>query len=213
VDPRLLEAARSVKGFMPDDEGLALYRAARLAADAVAGPLLEIGTYCGKSSVYLGAAAQEAKTVLFSIDHHRGSEEIQPGWEHHDPAVVDLHSGRIDTLPWARQAIAQAGLEDVVVLVVGSSATIALHWSTPLSMLFIDGGHGADVAWADYRGWVPKVAPMGILAIHDVFADPSRGGQLPYDLYRQALGSGFEELPDAGGGSLRVLRRVSASSV
>ena len=140
---------------MPDEEGLALYRAAA----GVGGPLLEVGTYCGKSAVYLGAAAAEAGTVLFSVDHHRGSEENQEGWEHHDPALVDAATGRMDTLPRARRTIEQAGLEDHVVLVVGPSNAVAAHWSTPLAFLFIDGGHGADVAWADYRGWAPKVAP------------------------------------------------------
>ncbi len=82
-----LALARRVKGFMPQDEGLALHDAGR-AASAV-GPLLEIGSYCGKSAVYLGTAARDGGTVLFTVDHHHGSEENQAGWEHHDPEVVD----------------------------------------------------------------------------------------------------------------------------
>jgi predicted O-methyltransferase YrrM len=194
---------------MPDAEGLALYRAARAALAANgAGALLEIGTYCGKSAVYLGAAAQEQGTVVFSVDHHRGSEENQAGWEHHDPSVVDPVTGRMDTLPWARRLIEEARLEATVVLVVGPSSVVAAHWATPVALLFIDGGHGVDVAWADYRGWAPKVAPGGLLAIHDVFPDPADGGRPPYDLYCEALASGrFVECPDLGCGSLRVLRR------
>ncbi|HEY2300237.1 MAG TPA: class I SAM-dependent methyltransferase, partial [Acidimicrobiales bacterium] len=99
MDSRRLAVARSVKGFMPDDEGMALYRAARLAASSRLGPLLEVGTYCGKSAVYLGSGAAEAGAVLFSVDHHRGSEENQAGWDHHDPEVVDSRIGRMDTLP------------------------------------------------------------------------------------------------------------------
>jgi MMP 1-O-methyltransferase len=191
---------------MPDDEGLALHAAGRAAA--AAGPLLEIGTYCGKSAIYLGAAAREEGSVLFTVDHHRGSEENQAGWEHHDPEVVDGRSGRMDTLPWARLTITEAGLEDDVVLVVGPSAVVASHWTTPLSLLFIDGGHGADVAWSDYRHWAPKVAVGGLLAIHDVFVDPAAGGRPPYELYCDALASGgYVELEEAGCGSLRVLRR------
>lgn len=217
MDQRLLALARSAKGFMPDDEGLALYRAARTAAGmgvgAVAarpaGPMVEIGTYCGKSAIYLGAAAEEAGIVLFSVDHHRGSEENQPGWEHHDPSLVEAVTGRMDTLPCARRTIAEARLEASVVLVVGPSATVAAQWATPVALLFIDGGHGADVAWDDYHGWAPKVAPGGLLAIHDVFPDPATGGRPPYELYCEALASGgFEERPDLGRGSLRILRRV-----
>jgi predicted O-methyltransferase YrrM len=192
---------------MPDHEGLALYRLGRVAARTGIGPLLEIGTYCGKSALYLGAGAQEEGAILLSIDHHRGSEENQPGWEHHDPTVVDARTGRMDTLPWARQTLEDAGLEDAVVLVVGASATVAAVWETPLALLFIDGGHGEQVAWSDYHAWTPKVGAGGYLAIHDVFPDPARGGRPPYELYCTALTSGWQEQRSLGCGSLRVLRR------
>lgn len=211
MDPGLLEAARSATGFMPDDEGAALYGAGVLAGASGLGPLLEVGTYCGKSAVYLGAAARAASSVLFSIDHHRGSEENQPGWEHHDSSLVDATTGRLDTLPWARRTIQGAGLEDAVVLVVGESTVVARGWATPLALLFIDGGHGEDVAWADYRAWTPHVAAGGWLAIHDVFPDPRDGGRPPFELFCAARASGrFEEVAGAGCGSLRVLRRLGA---
>jgi predicted O-methyltransferase YrrM len=204
----LVEIARATKGFMPDDEGLALYDAGGRAAAAGHGPLLEIGSYCGKSAVYLGAAAQEHGAVLFSVDHHRGSEENQAGWEHHDTDVVDPETGQMDTLPFFRRTIARAGLERTVVGVIGHSTVVAAAWETPLGFLFIDGGHGHDIAWADYRAWVPKLAAAGILAIHDVFPDPAAGGRPPYELYCRALESGaFEDVKATG--SLRVLRRIA----
>jgi MMP 1-O-methyltransferase len=208
---QLFSVARATKGFMPEPEGLALYRAGRAAAVAVAapGPLLEIGTYCAKSAIYLGAAARDAGRVLFSVDHHRGSEENQPGWEHHDPTVVDGASGRMDTLPWARRAIEEASLEDTVVLVVGPSEVVASCWTTALALLFVDGGHGAEVEWADYRLWTPRISVGGLLAIHDVFPDPADGGRPPYEIYCEARASPeFEDCPELGCGSLRVLRRI-----
>jgi MMP 1-O-methyltransferase len=208
MDERLLEVARAVKGFMPEDEGLALHDAA-LAAGRL-GPLLEIGTYCGKSAVYLGAAAHEVGGVVFTVDHHHGSEENQPGWEHHDASLVDRRTGRMDTLPFFRRVVEEAGLEDVVVAVVGDSATVAAHWRTPLSLLFIDGGHGDGPAHADYDGWARWVMAGGLLAIHDVFPDPADGGRPPYEVYLRAIASGaFEEREAVG--SLRVLARVSGS--
>lgn len=193
---------------MPDDEGMALYSAAFEAARSRLGPILEVGTYCGKSTVYLGAAAADGDGVVFSVDHHRGSEENQAGWEHHDPSVVDPATGRMDTLPFARRALEAAGLEDRVVLVVGRSATVASAWERELGMLFIDGGHGEEVAWTDYRCWSPKVAAGGLMAIHDVFPDPADGGRPPYEIYRAAIASGeWAEEPGLGCGSLRVLRR------
>jgi len=207
MDSRLLAAARAAKGFMPDDEGLALHDAGALAASSGLGPLLEVGTYCGKSAIYLGAAARSAGTVLFTVDHHHGSEENQAGWEHHDRGLVDERTGRLDTLPTFRRTIEDAGLEHDVIAVIGDSATVARHWRTPLALLFIDGGHGTEPAWADYRAWTPHVAPGAWLAIHDVFADPADGGRPPYELYCAALESGsFTE--ESACGSLRVLRRV-----
>jgi predicted O-methyltransferase YrrM len=208
MDSGLLARVRAVKGFMPDDEGLALYRVGLTAARSGLGPILEVGTYCGKSAVYLGAAARQASGLVVTVDHHRGSEENQQGWEHHDASLVDAATGRMDTLPLARRAIEDAGLEDCVLLVVGESTTVASIWTTPLAMLFIDGGHGEEVAWADYRAWTPKLAAGGYLAIHDVFPDPRDGGRPPYELYCDALASGsFVEEESLGCGSLRVLRR------
>ncbi len=203
MDSLLLAVARGAIGFMPDDEGLALHDAALGAVGH--GPLLEIGSYCGKSSVYLGAAARDAGTVVFSVDHHRGSEEQQPGWEHHDERLVDPVTGRIDTWPWWRATIVGAGLSGVVIGIVGDSPAVAQRWSAPLGLVFVDGGHAPDVVRADYEGWAPHVAPGGSLVFHDVFEDPADGGHGPYETWCRAVADGFE--PVSSTGSLRVLRR------
>lgn len=212
----LLDHARRAKGFMPEDEGALLHRIAleRLSH----GPALEVGTYCGKSGIYLGAAAQRVTretgttAVVFTVDHHRGSEENQAGWEHHDASVVDPEFGLMDTLGQFRKNIARAGLEDHVVAVVGQSTTVAAHWRTPLSLLFIDGGHGEEPARADFRGWAHWVDAGGYLAIHDVFPDPTDGGRPPYEqIYLPALATGaFTEVTSTG--SLRVLQRTSGAA-
>ena len=187
---------------MPDDEGLALHEVARERLPH--GPVLEVGTYCGKSAVYLGAAARAVGGVVFTVDHHRGSEENQAGWEHHDPSVVDPDLGLMDTLGQFRTNLARAGLEDHVVAIVGASTTVSRHWHAALSLLFIDGGHGEAPATDDYEGWTPHVMPGGLLAIHDVFPDPADGGRPPYErIYLPALRSGLFEEVDAVG-SLRV---------
>jgi MMP 1-O-methyltransferase len=198
-------AAEAAKGFMPAAEGIALYQTARDYAGV--GPIAEIGTYCGKSTIYLAAAASEASQLVVTVDHHRGSEEIQPGWEFHDPELVDPATGRMDSLPFFRATLAAAGLEDRVVAVIGSSADVARLWRAPLGMLFIDGGHSDDNVVTDYEGWAPLLAMGGALAFHDVFPDPADGGQAPYRVYRRALASGaFTEVSVTG--SLRVLERT-----
>ena len=205
MKPELRQAAEAATGFMPAAEGLALYDAA--ARYAGCGPVLEVGSYCGKSTIYLAAAAREAGQLVVTVDHHRGSEEHQPGWEYHDPSLVDPAVGRIDTLPRFRRTIADAGAEDVVVAVVARSEVLAPLWSTPLALLFLDGSHTEESARRDQDAWVAKLAVGGTLAIHDVFPDPADGGQAPFGVYTRVVGSGdFEELP--GTGSLRLLRRI-----
>jgi predicted O-methyltransferase YrrM len=205
MPPHLLAHARAAKGFMPEDEGLLLHRVARERLPH--GPALEVGTYCGKSAIYLGAAAREVGGTVFTVDHHRGSEENQAGWEHHDASLVDDELGLMDTLPVFRRTLARAGLEEQVVAVVGSSTTVSAHWRTPLSMLFIDGGHAEVHAQNDYTGWAPWLANGASLVIHDVFPDPADGGRPPYHVFLRAVESGaFTEVEALG--SMRVLRRA-----
>jgi predicted O-methyltransferase YrrM len=205
---RLFTLANEVIGFMPADEGRALYDAAvGYLGDGVG---VEIGTYCGKSTVLLGAAAQQTGGVLYTIDHHHGSEDHQPGWEYHDTSMVDPVTGRFDTLPTLRHTLDAAELDDNVVAVVGKSAIVARSWRAPLRFLFIDGGHTDEAAQKDFNGWAKWVAVGGVLVIHDVFPDPNDGGQAPYRIYRRALDTGaFREV--AAIGSMRLLERASGT--
>ena len=179
-----------VRGFLPDHEGQQLFEWARQVSPI--GPLLEIGSYCGRSTIWLGQAAKAHDTVVFALDHHRGSEEHQPGESHHDEALVDT-TGRFDSFGEFRRNIAAAGLEDTVIPIVASSETVGLYWQGGLGMVFVDGGHSLDAALADYRTWAPHVLPGGILAIHDVFPDPADGGQAPFAIWQLATQSGLFE--------------------
>jgi MMP 1-O-methyltransferase len=204
--PETLAAFEAAKGFMPVREGLALYEAAAQAA-VLGLPLLEVGTYCGRSTLLIADAAREAAVTAITVDHHRGSEEQQPGWEYHDPSVVDPGVGQMDTLPTFRRTLHQAGLEDQVIAIVGRSPQVAKVWGGPLGLVFIDGGHTDEHANGDYEGWAPHLAEGGLLLIHDVFPDPADGGQAPYRVYLRALASGaFTEVSATD--SLRVLRRT-----
>ncbi|WP_203294053.1 class I SAM-dependent methyltransferase [Maricaulis parjimensis] len=194
-----------VKGFLDPVEGEALARYAGEAAKL--GPVLEIGTYCGKSALYLGPAVRHAGSVLYTLDHHRGSEEHQPGEGYHDPDLYNADLGVVETLPALRETLFKADLEDCVIPVIGKSKTVAAHWTTPLGMVFIDGGHSMEAALADYRGWASKVVTGGLLAIHDVFPNPEDGGRPPYEVWKLAVASGlFEQVSRTG--TLEVLRRL-----
>ena len=204
MTPALLAVAETTKGFLPAEEAAALH-AAGLAAPA--GTWLEVGTYCGKSTVHLGGAAREVGAQLVTLDHHRGSEENQPGWEWHDAALVDPHTGRLETLPSLRRTLWDAGLDDVVSVVVGTTEQVARWWSTPLTLLFLDGNHTETVAQHDYSAYAPHVVPGGTLLIHDVFERPEDGGRPPWNVFCRARDSG-EFVPVGQQGSLRWLKRV-----
>jgi len=200
----LLQYAGTVKGYMDVVEGLKLFD---LALEASAkGPCLEIGSFCGKSSVYIGTACKHKGTTLFTIDHHRGSEEQQPGQLYFDPEIYDERTGRVDSLPLLRQTLEKAGLEDTVVPMITTSRVAAKNWATPLGMVFIDGGHSYEAALTDYECWGPHLVKNGYLVFHDIYPDPSKGGQAPYEVYKLALNSGvYTELPMSG--SLGILRK------
>ena len=204
LSAELLTVASHTKGFLPDDEAAALFDAAVASG---AGVWLEIGTYCGKSTVHLGGAAQVAGSTVVTVDHHHGSEENQPGWQWHDSSLVDPLSGLLDTLPSLRATLWQAQLEAVVTPVVGSTFQVAQWWSTPVSFLFLDGNHTEQTAQHDYAAFARHVVDGGTLAVHDVFPDPADGGQPPWHVVQRAVSSGaFEQTSVTG--SLRILRRV-----
>ncbi|RKN12091.1 class I SAM-dependent methyltransferase [Streptomyces radicis] len=212
----VFKAFLAAKGFMPPDEGRALHAAAVEAAASLGLPLLEIGSYCGRSTLLLADAARAAGTVAVTVDHHRGSEEQQPGQEFHDRDLADPAApGRIDTLPFLRRTLADAHLEEHVIAVVGRSARAAAALGGGgggrFGLVFIDGGHTDAHATADFESWSPQLAEGGLLVIHDVFPDPADGGQAPYRVWRRALDEGaFAEV--SAHGSLRVLRRVNGRS-
>jgi len=201
IDPQLLS---ETKGFLDPEEGRCLHETALEAS--VAGPCLEIGSYCGLSTIYLGIGCRTNGAILYAVDHHRGSEEHQPGEEYFDPELMDAKTGKIDSFKFLRNTIDAAGLAGTVVPIVSSSAVAARMWQTPLNLVFIDGGHAFETVDTDYACWSPHIVPGGYLLIHDIFPDPADGGRAPYQIYRRALAEGeFEPVKMVK--SLGVLRK------
>lgn len=210
MDAALVDLIDRTKGFLDKDEGQRLYETALVAGRL--GPCLEIGSYCGKSTLYLGAGCRESGGILFSVDHHSGSEEQQPGEGYFDPETYDVQQGRMDTFPLFRRALAEGNLEDTVVPIVSTSAVAARKWATPLGLVFIDGGHSFAAAFTDYLCWAGHILPGGYLLVHDIFKNPEEGGQAPYYVYQKAVASGlFQELPMTK--TLGVLRRLACGEL
>ena len=205
--PAVLAVAGRTKGFLPDDEAAALRAAA---AAATPGVWLEVGTYCGKSTVHLGAVAAQRGSHLVTLDHHHGSEENQPGWQWHDESLVDPRTGRLDTLPSLRRTLAEAGLEATVSVLVATTQQVASWWTTPLTFLFLDGNHTEKVAQHDFAMFARHLLPGGLLAVHDVCPDPRDGGQPPWHVVQRALRDAvFTQVSEHG--SLRVLERSTST--
>lgn len=194
-----------VKGFLEKQEAESLYKFAKKYSSL--GPCLEIGSYCGKSAVYLGAAVKENNQVLYSIDHHKGSEEQQPGEEFFDPDLLDETGKGINTLPSFLKTLEKADLLDNVVPIVSTSIEASEVWSEPLAMVFIDGGHSDQAANDDYDVWHPHIIQGGLLAIHDVFPNPDDGGRPPFNIYTKAKESGLFKQMDMIN-SLALLEKV-----
>jgi predicted O-methyltransferase YrrM len=194
-----------IKGFLDPAEGARLFELAKQAASA--GPCLEVGSYCGKSTLYIGTGVRDGGGQLFALDHHRGSEEHQLGEAYHDAELYDADLQAMDSLPALRRMLALAELDDWVVPIVSSSEQAGRYWQTALSLVFIDGGHSQAAALTDYRTWAPHIMRGGYLAIHDIFPNPEDGGQAPFEIYQLAESSGlFEVLPMTK--TLGVLRRL-----
>ncbi len=198
-----------IKGFLDRDEGQRLFQLALEASRH--GPCLEIGSYCGKSTLCIGNACKQNNSVLFSIDHHRGSEDQQPGETYFDPTLFDPSFFKVDTFQTYRQTLQSSNLEDTVVPIVCLSEICARFWQTPISLLFIDGGHSYQDAFLDYQAWAKHLIPGGYLLFHDVFETPDKGGQGPHEVYQFALASGeFKKLPMTG--SVGILQRHYTSN-
>ena len=190
---------------MDPEEGECLNRIALKASKK--GPIVEIGSYCGKSSIYIGEACKKNNSLLYAIDHHTGSEENQIGWEYHDKELFDSETGKINTFPEFRKNIRNFDLENFVIPIVSDSILVAKFWTINLSMVFIDGGHSEKAAFDDFNNWSEKIMKDGFLAIHDVFPNPKDGGRPPYDVYLSALNSGnFEDYETVK--SLKILKKI-----
>ena len=195
----------SVKGFLDPEEGEALYSISLIYT--AKGHAIEIGSYCGKSSIYIGSAAKENKNKLYSVDHHKGSEEQQPGEEYFDPDLVDSSGKGIDTLPHFLETIRKFQLENTVIPVVSTSEEAYADLTGNFSFVFIDGGHSEETSQKDYSLWSKRLIVGGIMAIHDVFPNPDDGGRPPFNIFIKALNSGkFEEIEAVK--SLRLLKKI-----
>ena len=184
------EQLDNLKGFMPNHEGLALTKWAE--KFSYYGPALEIGTFGAKSALYIAAGSSIHDQLVYTIDHHSGSEEHQLGEEYFDPEIYDKKLGRVNTVPLMQANLQQFDESNWVVPIIANANSIAPSWRAELGLLFIDGSHTEISALNDYDNWNSKLHSNGALVIHDIYEKPEDGGQAPYLIYQKALTEGFQ---------------------
>ena len=204
LSSKLLDLAKHVKGFFSEEEGLCLY--SQLLNVLHLGPELEIGSYCGKSSVFMASACQQKQSLLFCVDHHQGSEEHQVGEGYHDPEL--MVNGHFDTFSYFKHTLKKASLDEWVIPIVAPSQRVGLLWTTPLSAVFIDGSHAYEAVKRDYECFAKHIVKGGLLIFHDIFENPEEGGQAPYLVYQEALSS-LDFKPVHQLGCLRFLEKLT----
>lgn len=179
----------TLKGFMPSHEGQALTKWAKKFSQH--GPALEIGTFGAKSALYIAAGISTNNQLIYTIDHHLGSEEHQLGEEYFDSDIYDNHLGRVNTVPLMQANLQQFDESKWIIPIIADANVLAPNWKQELGLLFIDGSHTETSAENDYDNWSSKIHSMGALVIHDIYEKPEEGGQAPYLIYQKALNDGF----------------------
>ena len=175
---------KDVKGFLSDKEAKKLQELFLKVHHL--GSVLEIGTYCGKSALNFSEVAKDVNGLIYTIDHHTGSEEHQRGEEYHDSELFDERLKKFNTLPEFLNNLKSKKMAKFIIPIIDKSQNASNFFSEKISLLFIDGGHSFETALSDYNAWKDKICADGLLVIHDVFPNPKDGGRPPYEIYTLA---------------------------
>ena len=183
--------AERVDGWLSERQGRELFRAALACAGR--GAIVEIGSWKGRSTVWLAAAARRAGTIVYAVDRHEASRE--------DPTAR--------TYDDFRRNLTAAGLLDHVRPLVMSSREAERILEGPVGVLFIDGDHSDAGAQEDFTLWLPRLAPGAALLCHDVSTASYSG---PRRMFQRLVCRSAEFDAVRRVGSMMVARRTAARS-
>jgi len=187
-----------IEGFLDPAEGYLLYRIA--AEGPGLGAIVEIGSYCGRSTAFLAAGSRAARREkVIAVDHFQGSPEHQEGAR----AASEVLAKEGTTFGRFCENLAQVQLFDHVQPVKASSREAAANWSGPVRVLFIDGEHSYESARQDFDCWTPFVVPGGVVALHDVGVHAG-----VTQLFEEVSAIKPQYRPLLGIASLRVLQKL-----
>lgn len=182
--------AERAKGWLIREEAELLYRLATAASRR--GRVVELGSYCGRSSIVLAAALKDASFgSLVCVDTFRGSAEHQPGCRHFDAET--LVDGVVNTYPAFLQNLTQANLLDHVEVLQCSTLAAAAGFAESIGLLFVDADHDYEAIRSDLQAWASGIIQEGWIVFHDFgqWSGPTRAAA---DL----LDAGFKRYAQSG---------------
>jgi predicted O-methyltransferase YrrM len=197
----ILDRMEQLEGWFRREEGELLLRTARQAiAGRTAPAIVEVGSYCGKSTIVLAAAARSVNPParVYAIDPHEGEVGARD--------TLEGVRSEAPTFERFRANVAAAGVDDLIHAIRRRSYDVP--WQSPIAFLFVDGLHDYENVSRDFRHFEPCLSEGAYVAFHD--CDDNYPGV-------QALVAGlagdvsYEEVGRAA--SLVVFRRRRASTV
>lgn len=160
------------EGMISFDEGLTLYS---LAKKAETGCIIEVGSYRGRSSVFLAKGSEAGEGLpVYAVDPHESFIGVLGGV-----------FGPVDRKAFYKTML-ETGCSEIVSLINLSSDKFAMNWDKPVSVLWIDGDHSYEGVLADFENWSPHLADKASIAFDDA-TDPNLG---PFKLIDELLSSG-----------------------
>ena len=158
--------ALDIDGWLTIKEAEVLYS---LVVSEKCKTIVELGSWKGRSTSWLMAAASRVEGTVYAIDHFKGSAEHK--------ASPDLPNLRSDFDANIRRVKMRLGLPDSCLSVMATDSLLAsLHFGDEtVDLIFIDASHEYEAVRADLMAWMPKIKQGGIIAMHDInFDGPKR---------------------------------------
>src|SRR5882762_1947561 len=150
----------AIPGYLvPGQEEFLFEKVRSLPIDAT---IVEIGSYCGRSTVAMGYACSGTARRIYCIDPWEQDE-----WKDRPTKTLDGSFTR-----WS-ESVRSNGLQEHVSALRGRSDDVLQHWKQLaegrlVDFVFIDGSHEYLDVLRDFELSFPLVRPGGWVAFHDV---------------------------------------------
>jgi MMP 1-O-methyltransferase len=150
MNKKLLKIINRIPGWLSEKEAVFLEKQS-LRTQKLPGVIVEIGSYCGKSTICLAQGVGK----VYAIDPHKGFVENSRRYK---PTFNNF-----------KKNITEANMSRKIVPIVKTSKVAAKDWNKKIRFLFIDGLHDEINANLDFNLWNKHLIRNGVIAMHDSF--------------------------------------------